>query len=108
MFPFSLLENRQYVCTYCDTTNRLQAAAGCIHCIVEDQVSGTMVRMQLNIFQLLVYSTKEMVYHRLQLEMVAGEGGTVFPRLHSGRSGETATGDSTWLPPDLKAMEAMS
>ena len=58
-------------------------------------MSSTMVRLQLNIFQLPVYSTKETVYHRLQLEMVAGEGGTVFPRLHSGRSGETATGDST-------------
>ena len=79
-----------------------------IHNFVEDQVSSTMVRLQLNIFQLPVYSTKETVYHRLQLEMVAGEGGTVFPRLHSGRSGETATGDSTWLPPDLEAMEAVS
>ena len=51
---------------------------------------------------------RETVYHRLQLEMLAGEGGTVFPRLHSGRSGGTATGDSTGLPPDLDAMEAMS
>ena len=57
-------------------------------------MSGTMVRLQLNIFQLPVYSTKETVYHRLQLEMVAGEGGTVFPRLHRGRSRETALGDS--------------
>ena len=37
------------------------------------------------------------VYPRPQLDVAAGEGGTVFPRLHSGLSGGTATGDSTGL-----------
>ena len=71
-----------------------------------------MVRLQLKIYfyasSVQCTDAGGTVFPCLQLGVAAGEGGMVFPHLHSGRSGGTATGDSTWLPPDLEAMEALS
>ena len=78
-----------------------------------------MVRLQLNIFLLkeqctlytVLYSTRMKGGRYSPLSNSAWQqerGVTVFPCLHSGHSGGTATGDSTWLPPDLEAMEAKS
>ena len=56
-------------------------------------MSETMVRLQLNIFLCTVAAYRNkggMLFYHLQLSMVAGEGGTVFPHLHSGCRGGTS------------------
>ena len=72
-----------------------------------------MVRLQLNIFLCTLAANRNKggtVFPRLQLSVVAGEGGQCFPvcTVVAAGGGGTATGDSTWVPPDLQAMEAKS